>query len=124
MDRWIEKPSPKSMRKGNGWFGQLNKAYIYNYKYAAMTREIDTEWGKVIHCAVRNDTGTELTWKEKQWIKDSLFGENKTAIEVYPRKDRLIDEVNMYHLWVFEDENFELPFGIHDNDVSERNTDK
>lgn len=64
MNRWIEKPSPKSMRKGNGWFGKLNRAYVYNYKYVAMTREIETQWGKVIHCAVRNDTGTEFCNKK------------------------------------------------------------
>ena len=29
-DRWIEKPSPKSMRRGSGWFGQMNRSYTYN----------------------------------------------------------------------------------------------
>ena len=48
-NKWIEKPSPKSMRTGTGWFGEMNKIYIYNREYAAMTREVNTEWGKVIH---------------------------------------------------------------------------
>lgn len=119
-NKWIEKPSPKSLKKGSGWFGEMNHSYVYNYKYAVMTRDLETEWGKVIHCAIQNDTGTEITWKEKQWIKDSLFGKDRIAIEVFPREDRLVDQVNMYHLWVFE-KGFELPFGIHSNDVSERN---
>lgn len=119
-NKWIGKPSPKSMhKKGTGWFAELDKAYVYNGKYAAMTRELDTEWGKIIHCAVRNVEGTEISWKEKQWIKDSLFGEDRIAIEVFPSKDRLVDAANMYHLWVFP-KGFELPFGIHDDDVSER----
>lgn len=118
-DRWIEKPSPKSMRKGRGWFGKMNRSYTYNGEYAAMTREINTEWGKVIHCAFRNKNGTEISWKEKQWLKDSLFGEDRVAIEVFPQKDRLIDTANMYHIWIFE-KGFELPFGIHDKDKSER----
>lgn len=118
-DRWIEKPSPKSMRKGSGWFGQMNRSYTYNREYAAITREINTEWGKVIHCAFRNKDGTEISWKEKQWLKNSLFGENRVAVEVFPSKDRLVDAANMYHIWVFEEE-FELPFGIHDKDKSER----
>ncbi len=122
-DRWIEKPSPKSMRKGSGWFGQMNRSYTYNREYAAITREINTEWGKVIHCAFRNKDGTEITWKEKQWLKDSLFGEDKVAIEVFPQKDRLVDAANMYHIWVFE-KGFELPFGIHDKDKSERKEEK
>ena len=107
-NKWIEKPSPKSMRTGTGWFGEMNKIYIYN-----------TEWGKVIHCAFRNKDGTDITWREKQWLKNSLFGENRVAIEVFPAKDRLVDAANMYHIWVFE-EGFELPFGIHDKDKSER----
>lgn len=122
-DRWIEKPSPKSMRKGSGWFGQMNRSYTYNGEYAAITREINTEWGKVIHCAFRNKDGTEITWKEKQWLKDSLFGEDRVAIEVFPQKDRLVDAANMYHIWVFE-KGFELPFGIHDKDKSERKEEK
>ena len=118
-NKWIEKPSPKSMRTGTGGFGEMNKIYIYNREYAAMTREVNTEWGKVIHCAFRNKDGTDITWREKQWLKNSLFGENRVAIEVFPAKDRLVDAANMYHIWVFE-EGFELPFGIHDKDKSER----
>lgn len=118
-DKWIEKPSPKSMRQGDGWFGQMNRCYLYERKYCAMTREIKTEWGQVIHCCVRNLEGTDIKWIEKQWIKDSLFGNDRTAIEVYPSYNRLVDEANMYHIWVFE-KGFELPFGIHKNDKSER----
>lgn len=117
--KWIEKPSPKSMRKGTGWFGELNRCYLYEHKYCVLTREIKTEWGKVIHCAFRNAEGIDIPWAEKQWIKDSLFGENRVAIEVYPTKDRLVDEANMYHMWILPEE-FELPFGIHDEDKSER----
>lgn len=119
MEKWIEKPSPLSMRKGSGWFGQMNRCYLYKNKYCAMTREVETEWGKVIHCCFRNLEGIDMEWSEKQWIKNSLFGENRVAIEVYPSKERLVDAANMYHLWVLE-EGFELPFGIHDNDKSER----
>lgn len=122
-DRWIEKPSPKSMRKGSGWFGQMNRGYTYNGEYAAITREINTEWGRVIHCAFRNKNGTEISWKEKQWLKDSLFGEDRVAIEVFPPKDRLVDAANMYHIWIFE-KGFELPFEIHDKDKSERKEEK
>lgn len=118
-NKWIEKPSPKALKQGSGWFAQMNKCYTYNGKYAAMTREIKTEWGKVIHCCFRNLDGTDMKWAEKQGLKDSLFGEDRLAIEVYPQKDRLVDAANMYHLWIFE-KDFELPFGIHSKDKSER----
>lgn len=118
-NKWIEKPSPKALKKGNGWFAQMNKCYIYNGEYAAMTREINTEWGKITHCCFRNLKGTDITWAEKQWLKNSLFGKSRTAVEVFPSEERLVDQANMYHLWVFES-GFELPFGIHGKDKSER----
>lgn len=118
-NKWIEKPSPKLLKKGSGCFAEMNRCYTYNGKYAAMTRDIKTEWGKVIHCCFRNLDGTDMKWAEKQWLKDSLFGEDRLAIEVYPQKDRLVDQANMYHLWIFE-KGFELPFGIHSRDKSER----
>lgn len=114
--RWIEKPSPKSMRQGNGWFGQMNRCYVYDKQYCAMTREIKTRWGKVIHAGMRNTEGTDIPWAEKQFIKNSLFGKEKVAIEVFPKESRLVDAAMFYHLWIFEDTNFELPFGIHDLD--------
>ena len=117
---WIEKPSPKSLGIGTGWFANINHVYKFEDKYVCLTREIETKWGKVTHCAIRNASSTDIPWAEKQWIKDTLFGEDRVAIEVFPREDRLIDEANMYHLWVFE-EGFELPFGIHSDDLSEKN---
>lgn len=118
-DKWIEKPSPKSLRQGTAWFGQMNHCYVYGTKYAVLTRDVETAWGKVIHCAIRNGTNTDIPWKEKQWIKNSLFGEERTAIEVFPKESRLIDAANMYHLWILE-KDYELPFGIHADDLSER----
>lgn len=118
-EKWIEKPSPKALRQGSGWFGDMNHCYIYGKQYVVLTRDVLTNWGIVIHAAIRNEKNTEIPWKEKQWIKDNLFGMDRTAIEVFPRADRLVDEVNMYHLWIFE-KDFELPFGIHENDMSER----
>lgn len=45
-------------------------------------------------------------------IKNELFGENRFAIEVYPKQDKLVDITDTYHLCVF-DKKFEMPFGIH-----------
>lgn len=108
--QWIGKPSPKSMRKGTGWFGELNKAYS-NGQYAVMTRTIQTDWGEVIHACIRNIDSTDIPWAEKQRIKNELFGSERTAIEVFPKESELVDEANMYHLWVLP-KDVELPFGL------------
>lgn len=115
---WKVEMSPKSTGEYKGsWLGEMDMCWRYNREYIVMARRIQTEWGEVIHACFRNRDNTDIPWAKKQWIKNSLFGDNVTAIEVFPKKDRLIDEANMYHLWVFE-KGFELPFGIHPNDVA------
>ena len=49
---------------------------------------------------------------DRIWILDELFGENRAAIEVFPKAKKLVDVMDVYHLWVFPKE-FEMPFGIH-----------
>lgn len=58
--KWIERPSPKSMRKGSGWFAEMNRCYLYEHKYCVMTRRIKTDFGIVIHAAFRNINGTDI----------------------------------------------------------------
>lgn len=53
-----------------------------------------------------------IGWSEKMMIKNELFGEDRAAIEVYPKQKNLVDSADVYHLWVF-DKKFEMPFGIH-----------
>jgi hypothetical protein len=108
--RWIGKPSPKSMNKGTGWFGELDSAYS-DGEYAVMTRKVETEWGEVIHACIRNVDNTDIPWAEKQRIKNELLGEEHIAIEVFPKISELVDQANMYHLWVLPVK-MKLPFSI------------
>lgn len=67
----------------------------------------------VDHAFFRTTTFAELNWKEKQRVKDELFGADRTAIEIFPRQADLVDAINMYHLWVFP-AGFKFPFGLSD----------
>lgn len=107
---WERKPSPKELGIGSGWFGQLDQVYT-NGKYTVMVRTIDTEWGKVEHTCIRNTGNTDIPWRDKQKIKNDLFGREWVAVEVFPAESELVDEANMYHLWVLP-EGFRLPFGL------------
>lgn len=40
-------------------------------------------------------------WKEIQSIKNELFGNDSVGIEYYPAEDNLIDDHNIYWLWIF-----------------------
>jgi hypothetical protein len=110
MRNWIGKPSPKSMKAGKGWFGELDRAYS-DGQYAVMTRTVQTEWGEVTHACIRNVENTDIPWLEKQRIKNELFGKESTAIEVFPADSELVDEANMYHIWVLS-KGMKLPFGL------------
>lgn len=114
---WIGKPSPKSKRVGTGWFGELDRAWTsIDGQYAVMSRPVDTEWGAVIHACIRNLDSTDIPWAVKQQIKNELFGYEATAIEVFPAETDLVDEANMYHIWILP-EGFEIPFGLREKDA-------
>ncbi|MDG0056956.1 hypothetical protein MMB75_25355 [Paenibacillus sp. P2(2022)] len=110
MNKWIGRPSPKSMHTGTGWVRELNKAWT-DGEYAVMSRVVKTDWGDVIHACMRNTDNTDIPWAEKQRIKNDLFGVESTAIEVFPAQTDLVDEANMYHFWVLP-QGIKLPFGL------------
>lgn len=108
---WIEHPSPKQLGRGNGWFGELDRVYRQGNEYVVMVRDVETEWGAIQHACLRNANNTDIPWSEKQRIKNEIFGQEATAIEVFPKESELVDEANMYHIWVLPDD-FKLPFGL------------
>lgn len=109
---WARRPSPLELKRGEGWFGEINECYTsLDGQYAVMIRPVDTEWGSVEHAAIRNLASTDIPWSEKQRIKNELFAKERVAIEVFPAESNLVDEANMYHLWVLP-KGFEMPFTI------------
>ena len=106
------------------WMPEMDRAWTdYERGYEVCSRMIRTKkFGTVEHVTIvrlhKDDSivsvGGEaaIGWAEKMMIKNELFGENRFAIEVYPKQDKLVDITDTYHLWVF-DKKFEMPFGIH-----------
>jgi len=69
----------------------------------------------------RHDEQPVHSWSDLQRIKNELIGNDRMAVEVYPREEDLVDSANMYHLWVFPEE-MTLKFGLHLNfSTGERN---
>ena len=101
------------MRAGSGWLKEMNKVFVdEKLEYCVMYRPIkSSEFGEGYHVCMRNDRSTDIPWIEKQKIKNELFGEEYMAVEVFPRESELVDEANMYHMWVFKD--YKLSFGLH-----------
>ena len=99
-------PDPSSSVPGatETW---MNEQYI-----VFICPEPATAWGNVTRMMIRrNDATTNVSWCDKQRIKDALFGPERCAVEVFPPTSKLVNDKNIYHLWVLP-EGFELPFGL------------
>jgi hypothetical protein len=71
----------------------------------------------VRHLAVSSLSGIRPTWREMQRIKDSIAGCNKTAVEVYPPATEIVDQADMFHIWVLPEP---LPFSLFVSQESDR----
>lgn len=91
---------------GSGWAGQCHQARR-NRVFAVLVR---LDASGVVHLAVSSLSGNRPSWPEMQRIKDEIAGPDTTAIEVYPRKIDVVDEADMFHIWVLRGK---LPFGLH-----------
>ncbi len=122
---FIKAIPPKLLKDNNmlstkgrtGWHADMDRCWIDNdANLCVCSRLIRTRFGTVEHVTISKGTGTndgsgEVTWAEKMRIKNELFGENRFAIEVFPKQKNLVDVCDIYHLWVF-DKKLEMPFGI------------
>lgn len=88
----------------------FNRAYK-NDKFVVLVRDTKNKFGLCRHIAIRNLEGTEVKWKEKQALKNAIFGNCYTGIEVFPSEENLIDEANMYHLLILPI-NYKFPFNL------------
>lgn len=94
---------------GDGWAGQCHQAR----KNRCFSVLIRLDAAGVVHLAVASLSGVRPTWPEMQRIKDEIVGPDATAIEVYPPRSEVVDEADMFHLWVLRGR---LPFGLHMTD--------
>jgi hypothetical protein len=94
------------------------ECYINNlYQVAVYDREnpeVD-----MVHLSIkRRDRETMHDWRDLQEIKNMLVGPENEAVEIYPAESRRVDAANQYHLWVFKDTKFRLPFGFNSRFVT------
>lgn len=81
---------------GNGWTADFMTAHK-NKVFSVLDRILETG---VRHLAVASLSGIRPSWREMQRIKDELAGCDATAIEVYPPATEIVDEADMFHIWV------------------------
>lgn len=81
--------------------------------YRADAVPFECVWGSCIHLMVQSEGGA-LGWAEKQKIKSELAGAHRLAVEVFPPEVSLVDQADVFHLWVLPD-GFQLPFGLEES---------
>lgn len=90
----------------DGWASNFQACHL-NRVFAVLERMDVTG---VTHLAISSLSGVRPTWREMQRIKDEIAGPDATAIEVYPPQAEVVDEADMFHIWVLRGK---LPFGLH-----------
>lgn len=83
----------------------MTRAFKNNRYVVMIYDDTETTHGKAIQVLVQrhDDSSIPRHWAEMQNIKNELFGKEVTAIEYYPKESELIDDHNIYWLWIYPD---------------------
>jgi hypothetical protein len=101
---WERLENPHRLRPG--WLGEVDHVRR-NKVFAVLVRDVRF----AVHLAVGSLTGDRPTWHEMQRIKTDLAGPNATGMEVYPPEREIVDQADMFHIWIVSD----LPFSLFDD---------
>lgn len=106
---WRKTPLPGGLPGGAGWCREIREAWANNL-YAVLIRPFaDANGDEVIHLAIRTISHLEPPWRDMQRIKNEICGEESTAVSVMPPASELVDDADMYHIWVLSSR---LPFSL------------
>jgi hypothetical protein len=93
--------------------------YFVNDLYQVEVRPVDGLEGVMVQLNIRRRDGNVIfrDWRHFQEIKNQLVGPECEGVELYPAESRLTDTTNKYHIWVFTDPTYRVPFGFPTRDV-------
>ena len=106
---WRKTPVSTGIPGGSGWTREVREAWANNL-YVVLIRPFrDENDSAVTHLAIRTASNLEPPWRDMQRIKNEICGAEATAVQVMPPTSELIDEADMYHMWVLAER---LPFTL------------
>lgn len=107
--RWHVTNLPDGIPGGNGWCKQVRHVLANNLYVVLIRPFLDEQGNEVTHLAIRTASQLEPPWRDMQRIKNEICGEEATAVQVMPPASELVDEADMYHMWVLSSR---LPFTL------------
>lgn len=111
--RWEDRSHTLSIHPLNRFPHDPHTIYraVTNQVLSVQFSKVDTAWGEVIHLWLRRHDEQPMIWRDAQRVKNELVGQDRVAVEVYPAQMEVVDEANMFHLWVLP-ASFQLPFSL------------
>ncbi len=103
--KWETLRFPRGSVHTRGWTADILIAHRNNV-FSVLDRTLADG---TRHLAITSLSGVRPTWPEMQRIKDEIAGPEATAVEVYPPQAEIVDDADMYHLWVLP---APLPFSL------------
>lgn len=80
----------------------MTRAYKNNHYIVMVYDDVPTSHGPAIRAMIqRVDDRPVRDWEIFQQIKNEIFGYDVTAIEYYPPEHKVLNEFNIYWLWMF-----------------------
>lgn len=98
-------PKGSVSRNPKGWAYQFETIHR-NEVFSVLDRTLPNG---TRHLAISSLSGIRPTWREMQRIKDEIAGADATAVEIYPPHVEIVDEADMFHIWVLTER---LPFTL------------
>lgn len=115
---WEELPIDRARSEDLPALRNIRRA-VRNDFWIVQMYEFDCATGHLQHLMIRSvafpngpGSGHEPSWQELQRIKNELCGPEFEAVQCYPRQRDVMDQADMYHLFVMP-EGKGLPFGLH-----------
>lgn len=87
------------------------KPHAADFRNAAFSVRVK-DHGTAIRLSVASLSGRRPTWWEMQRIKNDFAGPDATAVEVYPPQSEVVDNADVFHVWIVP----RLPFSLYRSD--------
>lgn len=108
---WKRLPIDPELLKKFPAVGNIAQAWRNDF-YVVQVYRVATELGEVLHLCITGIDGGEPPWRDMQRIKDEIIGTDAEAVQVYPKKRDIMDQADIYHLFILPSE-WPIPFGLH-----------